>query len=512
MRIRGDGRPGAPVAVLSARRGPGIGRAAGEPGRPEDSARGVNPVAGAKTRSRSRFVCQACGTEAPRWLGRCPGCGAYNTMAEEPEARRAALPALAGGQPPVPVTEVRAAPGGRLPSGWPELDRVLGGGLVPGSLLLVGGDPGIGKSTLLLQLADGVARRHGPVLYVSGEESAEQLRLRAERLGAVGSDLFVVAETDLTRIERYVESRPWRLVVVDSIQTVYRPELASAPGSVTQVRESAGHLLRLAKGRGVPTVLVGHVTKSEALAGPATLFHLVDAVFTFEGEAHQPHRLLRATKNRFGSTNELGVFEMGPRGLVEVENPSELFLAERPGEVAGSVVVASLEGSRPLLVEVQALVARTACGVPRRVATGVDLQRLALILAVLEQRAGLEAGQRDAYVKVAGGLRLEEPAADLGLAIALASSHLDRPARRDVAIAGEVGLAGEVRAVHRPLERLREAHRLGFSRFVLPAASLPALGREEPVPAGVELVAVRTVGEAIGAALTGGPGKEAGGD
>lgn len=386
-----------------------------------------------------------------------------------------------------------------------ELDRVLGGGLVSGSVVLLGGDPGIGKSTLLLQVCLGMAAGGEAVLYVAGEESAQQVRLRAERLlpgHPLPDSLFILPETEIDAIEGAVDSLAPALAVIDSIQTVVDPALESHAGSVSQVRECAGRILRVTKGRGVATCLVGHINKEGALAGPKVLEHLVDAVLYLEGERHYAYRILRGAKNRFGSTSEIGVFSMGSQGLVEVTNPSELFLAERPEGAAGSVVVATVEGARPLLVEVQALLSGPAYGPARRTVTGVEHNRVALLLAVLEKRVGLGLGSYDAYVKVVGGMRLDEPAADLGLAVALASAFLDRPVDPHLAVAGEVGLAGEARAVARAEERVREAERLGFQRLLLPERNRRALGRGRQ---GLELIGVETVAQAIEAALEAAP-------
>ncbi len=448
-------------------------------------------------KSRVVFVCQDCGAEAPKWAGRCPGCGAWGTMVEEIVQRTAAPVGVATGERPVAIAEVDPTDAARIPSGTGELDRVLGGGIVPGSLVLVGGDPGIGKSTLMLQLAQTVAQHVGCVLYVSGEESARQIRLRADRLGALSRQLFVLAETNLDLVEQHVASVRPVVLIVDSIQTVFRPELPSAPGSVAQVREASAQLLRLAKTRDVAVFIVGHVTKEGVLAGPRVLEHIVDTVLYFEGEQHAQFRILRAVKNRFGSTNEIGLFEMRDVGLAEVPNASELFLAERPRGVAGSVVVPCLEGTRPLLVEVQALVSATAFSNPRRTATGVELPRLQLILAVLEKRVGLLVGTHDAYVKVAGGVRVDEPAADLALAAALASSFKNIPVDPRTVVIGEVGLAGEVRAVSRVEQRLREAEKMGFGRAVLPAGNL----KKESPKGNMEIVGVETVSEGLEAAL-----------
>ncbi|MFZ5826477.1 MAG: DNA repair protein RadA [Bacillota bacterium] len=456
-------------------------------------------------KAKTLFFCQECGHESPRWMGKCPGCGAWNSMVEEPvvkstPAGRAGIsPGLSSGDKPVSIATVEVEDAPRLPAGSEELDRVLGGGIVPGSFVLVGGDPGIGKSTILLQLAARVAQDHGTVLYISGEESARQIRLRADRLGTLHDRLLVLAETNLDAIEQHAQHIHPVMLIVDSIQTVFKPDIPSAPGSVTQVREGAAQLLRLAKSQGIAVFIVGHVTKEGALAGPRVLEHIVDTVLYFEGERHASFRVLRAVKNRFGSTNEIGLFEMRDAGLVEVDNASQLFLAERPLGVSGSVVVPSLEGTRPLLVEVQALVSASTFVSPRRTADGIDLNRVQLIIAVLEKRVGLLLGNHDAYVKVAGGVRIAEPAVDMGLAVALASSFRDQSPDRRTVVIGEVGLAGEVRAVSRVEQRIREAEKMGFSRVVLPAANLRTLSMKTSV----ELVGAETVMEGLEAALNG---------
>ena len=427
-------------------------------------------------RERSVYRCQDCGLAAPK-PGTCPDCarqGRYVALVEE-RARpsRPARPTRAAtGTRPVPIGEVALDEAGRIATGSGELDRVLGGGVVPGSIVLIGGDPGIGKSTLLTQTAGTLADRVGPVLYVSGEESAAQVRMRAERLGTAARDLYFVAETDLTAIEAHVAQLAPRALVVDSIQTMFLPDLESAPGSVSQVRECGARLMLLAKSRGLATFLVGHVTKEGAIAGPRVLEHLVDTVLYFEGEPHHAYRVVRAVKNRFGSTNEIGVFEMTGTGLREVGNPSAFFLAERRREVSGSVIVSSLEGSRPLLLELQALVTPAGFGNPRRTVLGADYNRVCLLLAVLEKRLGFPLASQDAFVNVAGGGRVGEPAADLGVVLAAASSYLDRPVRGDTVVMGEVGLAGEVRAVMGLPARLREAAALGFSAAVVPQSGL----------------------------------------
>jgi DNA repair protein RadA/Sms len=443
-------------------------------------------------RRRTAFVCQQCGHAAPRWLGQCPACQAWNTLVEEVVAGPAPRGGGAGGAGgvPRPLAQVAAAASARRATGIAELDRVLGGGLVAGAVVLLGGDPGIGKSTLALQACAALGARETPVLYVAGEESAEQVALRAARLGLDGAGVLVVAETAVEAIAEHVERVRPAALVVDSIQTMHTQALGSAPGSVGQVRESAALLAARAKASGVACFLIGHVTKEGALAGPRVLEHLVDTVLYFEGDPGHPLRVLRAVKNRFGSTNEVGVFEMGETGLVEVPNPSAAFLAERPVGAPGSAVLATLEGSRPVLVEIQALVSRSALAVPRRTAIGLDPGRVALLLAVLEKRAGLRLYDQDVFLNVAGGLRVGEPAADLAVVAAVASSVRGRALAADLVLWGEVGLTGEVRSVGRAEARLREAGRQGFARCVLPAASARGLR----APAGVTAVPVATLG------------------
>jgi DNA repair protein RadA/Sms len=444
-------------------------------------------------KAKSRFVCQSCGYVTGKWLGRCPECSEWQSLVEEAVASSRPAGAIStGSQKPQPIGEVSVEDAPRIPTGMGELDRVLGGGLVPGSLVLLGGDPGIGKSTLLLQALNGIAAAGRRVLYVSGEESVQQTALRAERLGVRAPQLLVLAETELDRIINEAESSKPGVLAVDSVQTVHSPALDSVPGSIGQVREAAGRLLTFAKSRNVPVLLVGHVTKDGALAGPKTLEHVVDCVLYFEGERGLYHRILRATKNRFGSTNEIGVFEMAQEGLVEVPNPSALFLAERPVGAAGSVVVAAVEGSRPILVEIQALVAHAA-GVPRRTALGIDPNRVSLLMAVVERRCGIDVLAQDVFVNVAGGVRLSEPASDLGLVAAIASSARGRPIDAHTLCFGEVGLAGEVRAVGRLELRLAEARKLGFRRCVVPDLSKSRLA----TPPELELVGVRDVQAAL---------------
>jgi DNA repair protein RadA/Sms len=439
-------------------------------------------------------------------MGRCAECGAWNSLVEEQAAPQAAPAAanhryslLSGGASAKLYSEIQTSDAPRISSGIAEFDRVLGGGIVPGALVLLGGEPGIGKSTLLLQAAANVARSAGPVLYSSGEESEHQIKLRGERLGVDRAPLYLLAETCLERIIEEIERLKPALVIVDSVQTVFSPRFQSAPGSIGQVREVATHLLFAAKGRNVPVVLVGHVTKEGSLAGPKALEHIVDTVLYFEGERHHAHRVVRAFKNRFGAASELGVFEMTGTGLREVPNPSQLFLAERSMGKPGSAVLCCIEGSRPILVEVQALVSSSTFGNARRTASGIDQQRLALLLAVLEKRAGLNLLGDDVYVNVAGGMSVDEPAADLAVVAAVASSVKNRPVGSSSAMFGEVGLGGEVRAIPQPVLRLREAARMGFERCIVPHANadIPKVDR----PQNCELIGVRTVDEALQALL-----------
>lgn len=453
-------------------------------------------------RTHSIYICQACAYESPRWVGRCPNCNAWNSFVEEARTTGPLVKQRKGkvhGPEPVALTDIPVASEPRISTRIPELDRVLGGGIVPGSVVLVAGDPGIGKSTLMMQLA--ASLQTVSTLYITGEESASQIRLRADRLEPKPSDrVLLLADTNLETIGATLETATAELVIVDSIQTMYHPLLESAPGTVSQVREATSVFMRYAKTRNVPVFLVGHVTKEGVIAGPKVVEHMVDAVIMFEGERHYAYRIIRAIKNRFGSTNEIGIFEMHDAGLREVADPSAVFLAERRTDAPGSAVVAGMEGTRPLLVEVQALVAPTSYGVPQRTATGFDGKRLQMLLAVLEKRAGLRLGQYDVFVNVAGGIRIDEPAADLGMAVAIASSLQDIPVRPDAAVIGEVGLGGEIRSIHQMDKRLAEARKLGFERCVLPRNNV----QSARVPAGLTLVEVGTVQEALAALLGGG--------
>jgi DNA repair protein RadA/Sms len=450
------------------------------------------------------YVCQECGAQSSKWLGRCAECGAWNSLVEERPvptmAGAGAAAASAGSRYSLAATagprlyeEIDTVVSERLSTGIGEFDRVLGGGVVPGSLVLIGGEPGIGKSTLLLQAASHFANTTGTVLYSSGEESEHQIKSRGERLGVARAPLYLLAETCLERIlEEIARLRP-ALIIIDSVQTVFSLKFQSAPGSIGQVREAATQLLFAAKGQNIPTFLVGHVTKDGNLAGPKALEHIVDTVLYFEGEKHHSHRVVRAVKNRFGAVSELGVFEMTGKGLKAVPNPSALFLAERPANAPGSAVLCCMEGSRPLLVEVQALVSTSSYGNARRMASGIDQNRLSLLLAVLEKRAGLNLMGEDVFINVAGGMTIDEPAADLAVVGAVASSMRNRPIRQGTAVFGEVGLAGEIRGTSQAALRLREAVQMGFTRVIVPHGNCAL----DEVPGGCEVIPVKTVAEAL---------------
>ncbi len=432
-----------------------------------------------KKQQKTAFFCQNCGYESPKWVGKCPGCGEWNRFAEEPTKATDSRvpPEYQLNEKPRSIDSVEADEKARMKTGLEEMDRVLGGGIVAGSAILVGGDPGIGKSTLLLQVMHRLASGGRKVLYVTGEESASQIKLRADRIGAASKGLYVLVEVALENILKYIKEIAPAVVVIDSIQTVYCSLLSSAPGSVGQVREASERLIIFAKKTGIPVFLVGHVTKDGSIAGPKVLEHMVDTVLYFEGDSGHSYRIIRGIKNRFGPTNEIGVFEMRDRGLVEVSNPSEYFLTERPEGMAGSVVVASIEGTRPILVEVQALVVSTSFGMPRRTAIGVDVNRVSLLVAVLDKIGGLHLGNHDIFLNVAGGVKLSEPAADLGVVAAIASSFLDRPIDPKTVVFGEVGLTGEVRGINQMEIRIREAARMGFTRCVLPRTQLRGLDK-----------------------------------
>ena len=448
---------------------------------------------------KTAFFCQNCGYESAKWMGQCPACREWNTFVEEPTAAK--TPAgnqglgshSAAGRKPVHLTEISTGKEERIPTGIGELDRVLGGGIVPGSLTLVGGDPGIGKSTLLLQVCRMLSTAGHQVLYISGEESLRQIKLRAVRIGEFNENLSLLCETNLDIIRAVMEKEKPEIAVIDSIQTMYNEEVSSAPGSVSQVRESTNVLMQIAKGLNITIFIVGHVTKEGTVAGPRVLEHMVDTVLYFEGDRHASYRILRGVKNRFGSTNEIGVFEMRREGLCEVENPSEFMLSGKPENASGSVVACAMEGTRPMLMEIQALICRSNFGMPRRTAAGLDYNRVNLLMAVLEKRMGLPLSNYDAYVNIAGGIRMNEPAADLGIVMAIASSYKNKPIAEDTIVFGEVGLSGEVRAVTMPEQRVAEAKKLGFKTCIVPAVALKSIGKVD----GIEVIGVNSVNQAM---------------
>ena len=449
---------------------------------------------------KTAFFCQNCGYESAKWMGQCPACREWNTFVEEPTAAK--TPAgnqglgshSAAGRKPVHLTEISTGKEERIPTGIGELDRVLGGGIVPGSLTLVGGDPGIGKSTLLLQVCRMLSTAGHQVLYISGEESLRQIKLRAVRIGEFNENLSLLCETNLDIIRAVMEKEKPEMAVIDSIQTMYNEEVSSAPGSVSQVRESTNVLMQIAKGMGISIFIVGHVTKEGVVAGPRMLEHMVDTVLYFEGDRHASYRILRGVKNRFGSTNEIGVFEMREEGLAEVPNPSEFMLEGRPAEASGAVTACSMEGTRPILLEVQALVSKTNFGLPRRTAAGVDYNRVNLLMAVLEKRCRYALSGYDAYVNIAGGMKMNEPALDLAIVMALISSYKDRPLDEKTIVFGEVGLSGEVRAVSMAEQRVHEAVKMGFTRCILPMVNVSKLKPRSDI----RLEGVANVREAIG--------------
>ena len=449
-------------------------------------------------KKKSKFMCSDCGYESAKWMGRCPGCGAWNTMNEEVEVvskgpRGAFQHSSSVSNKAVPIIKVETQDEPRIETELGELNRVLGGGIVPGSLVLIGGDPGIGKSTLLLQVSALMSNKGHRVLYISGEESIRQTKLRAERLGVASEELYIYSETNLEFLHQTIEEVQPKFVIVDSIQTVHHPEVTSAPGSVSQVRECTAELMRIAKTKNIAIFLVGHVTKEGQIAGPRILEHMVDTVLYFEGERHHNHRILRSQKNRFGSTNEIAIFEMLQNGLKEVLNPSELFLQERSQGAPGSVIVASMEGTRPILVEIQSLITPTSFNYPKRMATGVDQNRVQLLMAVLEKRMGMMLQSQDAYIKVAGGVKLDEPAIDLALLTSIVSSFKDEATKPTDCFIGEVGLTGEVRRVTRIEQRVQEAAKLGFQRVFIPASNI---GGWE-FPDGIFVIGVETIADAL---------------
>lgn len=452
----------------------------------------------AKKKQKTIFMCQECGTESPKYLGRCPSCGRWNTFVEEKiqdtkDDNRSRVSLSGKRAKAAPINEVEIEREDRVKVPFEEFNRVLGGGVVPGSLVLIGGDPGIGKSTLLLQISAFLNNGGGKVLYVTGEESASQIKMRAERLELVGNNFYLYAETDLGAIQDTVEELEPDYLIVDSIQTMHHPDIESAAGSVSQVRESTATLMKLAKVNDIATFIVGHVTKEGAIAGPRMLEHMVDTVLYFEGEQHHTFRILRAVKNRFGSTNEIGIFEMNEDGLKEVMNPSQLFLEERLDGTNGSAVVAAMEGTRPILVEIQSLITPTAFGNARRTASGLDYSRVSLIMAVLEKRAGLLLQNYDAYLKAAGGVKLDEPAIDLSIAVSIASSYKEASTHAQDCFIGEIGLTGEIRRVSKIEQRVNEAAKLGFKRVFVPKNNLTGW----TFPEDIEVIGCRTIGEVI---------------
>ena len=455
----------------------------------------------AKGKTATVFFCQNCGYESTKWLGQCPGCREWNTFVEE-TIDKTELKNTGNGakrdrreaSEPCVLSEIAIREENKTLTGIKELDRVLGGGIVPGSIVLVGGDPGIGKSTLLLQVCQKLAKKERKVLYISGEESLRQIKLRAQRMGEFNDHLLLLCETNLELIRNVIEKEKPDTVIIDSIQTMYSEEVGSAPGSVSQVREATNTLMQLAKGLGISIFIVGHVTKEGTVAGPRVLEHMVDMVLYFEGDRHASYRILRGVKNRFGSTNEIGVFEMRRDGLREVENPSEFMLNGRPENASGSVVACSMEGTRPILLEIQALVCESNFGMPRRTAAGTDYNRVNLLMAVLEKRIGYHLGNYDAYVNIAGGIKINEPAIDLGIVMAIVSSYKNRPFDERTIVFGEVGLSGEVRAVNMPEQRVAEAKKLGFETCIVPEVSLDSVKSI----GGIKIIGVKSINEAIG--------------
>lgn len=454
---------------------------------------------------KTKYVCQSCGYENPKWLGKCPECMKWNTFVEEIEDKssksnhRETFVIDKSSQKPVSINSITIKHEERFSSGINELNRVLGGGIVRGSLVLVGGDPGIGKSTLLLQVSESVAQSGKKVLYISGEESESQIKMRAERLNAKSENLFIMAENNLNIIEHNLEGFDPDLIILDSIQTVFTPDIASAPGTVSQIKEGTSRFMRISKKMGISTFVVGHVTKEGALAGPKIMEHMVDTVLYFEGERYNTYRLIRAVKNRFGSTNELGVFEMSEKGLQELENPSKALISEKPENASGSVIVSTVEGTRPMLLELQALVSPTSFGIPRRTATGIDFNRVNLLLAVLEKRAGMQIQNQDVYLNIVGGIKINEPSMDLGVILAVASGFRNIPISGEVAVTGEVGLTGEIRGVSYIEKRISECRKLGFKKIIIPKSNYEAVKDVK----GIEIWPVENVRQAINMVLRG---------
>jgi DNA repair protein RadA/Sms len=454
---------------------------------------------------KTKYVCQECGYENSKWLGKCPECNKWNSFVEEIEdrsskAKKEVFVIEKSGSRPLSINSIETIKEQRFSTCINELDRVLGGGVVKGSLVLVGGDPGIGKSTLLIQVSSNVANSGKKVLYISGEESASQIKMRAQRLGIQSDSLYIFAENNLGIIEGYLETINPDLIIVDSIQTVFSPDIASAPGTVSQIKEGTSRFMKISKKMGISTFVVGHVTKEGSLAGPKLLEHMVDTVLYFEGERFNTYRLVRAVKNRFGSTNELGVFEMRELGLVELENPSKILIGERPKDVSGSVVISTVEGTRPMLLELQALVSPTSFGIPKRTATGVDYNRVSLLMAVLEKRVGMQIQNQDVYINVVGGMKVNEPSVDLGIIMSIASSFRNIPIDEKLAITGEVGLTGEIRAVSFIEKRIAECKKLGFTKMVIPKSNYDAI--KDNIK-GIEIYPVDSVRQAINIILGG---------
>ncbi|MDB0440445.1 DNA repair protein RadA [Clostridioides difficile] len=449
---------------------------------------------------KTKYVCQSCGYETAKWLGKCPECTKWNTFVEEVDQKSTKKEVFIidkSSSRPVSITSIESKEEERFTTDIKELDRVLGGGIVKGSLVLVGGDPGIGKSTLLIQVSSNVAKLGKNVLYITGEESESQIKMRAKRLGINSKNLYIFAENNLSIIESYLESVNPELIILDSIQTVFSPEISSAPGTVSQIKEGTSKFMKISKKMGISTFIVGHVTKEGSLAGPKLLEHMVDTVLYFEGERYNTYRLVRAVKNRFGSTNELGVFEMRDLGLVELDNPSKILISEKPKDVAGSVIISTVEGTRPMLLELQALVSPTSFGIARRTSTGVDYNRVGMLLAVLEKRVGLQIQNQDVYINIVGGIKINEPSIDLGIAISVASSFKNIPIDEDIAVTGEVGLTGEVRAVSFIEKRIAECKKLGFKKIVIPRSNYEVVKDTK----GIEIWPVDNLRQAINIVL-----------
>ncbi|HBF7427849.1 TPA: DNA repair protein RadA [Clostridioides difficile] len=449
---------------------------------------------------KTKYVCQSCGYETAKWLGKCPECTKWNTFVEEIDQKSTKKEVFIidkSSSKPVSINSIESKEEERFTTDINELDRVLGGGIVKGSLVLVGGDPGIGKSTLLIQVSSNVANLGKTVLYITGEESESQIKMRAKRLGINSENLYIFAENNLSIIESYLESVNPELIILDSIQTVFSPEISSAPGTVSQIKEGTSKFMKISKKMGISTFIVGHITKEGSLAGPKLLEHMVDTVLYFEGERYNTYRLVRAVKNRFGSTNELGVFEMRDLGLVELDNPSKILISEKPKDVAGSVIISTVEGTRPMLLELQALVSPTSFGIPKRTSTGVDYNRVGMLLAVLEKRVGLQIQNQDVYINIVGGIKINEPSIDLGIAISVASSFRNIPIDEDIAVTGEVGLTGEVRAVSFIEKRIAECKKLGFKKIVVPRSNYDVVKETK----GIEIWPVDNLRQAINIVL-----------